>query len=226
MTIVIPYRTSRWQDTELKYALRSAVAYLPAIGNIFIIGDRPAWLKNVIHIPATDEVGPVVKEQNVYNKLMLACKDEWVSDDFIMLNDDHFLLPGFNITKSYAMLWGERISETYQYTVDNTQKIISSSYNYDTHCPCVFNKKKFIEIMALADWDIKFGYCMKTLYAYGAGLPAKIVTDLKFKNEELRKVDIWEAIKGRYFFSIGENMRTGAMAAVLESLYPNKTIYE
>ena len=52
MDIVIPLGTgSRWQNNELRFALRSIEKYLTGYDKIFIIGECPSYLQNIIHIP-------------------------------------------------------------------------------------------------------------------------------------------------------------------------------
>src|SRR5688500_2320198 len=98
-SIVIPLAAngfgSRNNDIELRYCLRSIETHLSGYGDIFLIVHKPKWVKNVMHIPAEDEQRTWWKERNIYRKILLACEDPRVSDDFLFMNDDHYLLSDF-----------------------------------------------------------------------------------------------------------------------------------
>ena len=72
---------------ELRYSLRS-LANLEH-GRVWIAGHLPAWVRNVGHI-ATLQTGTVW--QNSTNNLLAACSHPEVSDRFIFMNDDYFIL--------------------------------------------------------------------------------------------------------------------------------------
>lgn len=91
--IVIPLGVgSLWQDNELRFCLRSISKYLTDYGQIFIIGDCPDFIQNIIHIPATDSIFRKDKDRNIFNKLMIACEQNEISESFLFMNDDHYLL--------------------------------------------------------------------------------------------------------------------------------------
>lgn len=69
--ILIPLGTgSRHQDFELRMCLRSIEKHLTGYGNIFIVGDKPDWIQNVIHIPAKDNPNNWNRARNIYDKIM------------------------------------------------------------------------------------------------------------------------------------------------------------
>lgn len=82
-------RGSTWQDNELRFSLRSAAQFLPH-RRVFIVGQCPAWLRGVIHIPASDRYE--VKVRNTLAKLALAVEHPKLQEDFVLMNDDFFLL--------------------------------------------------------------------------------------------------------------------------------------
>jgi hypothetical protein len=46
---------SNWSDNEIRFSLRSVFKNLTNIGQIFIVGEKPAGLKGFIHIDHPDE---------------------------------------------------------------------------------------------------------------------------------------------------------------------------
>lgn len=177
LSIIIPLASngfgSRYGNVELKYCLRSIEKHLSGYGEIFLIGHKPNWVKNVQHIPATDEDRTWWKEWNIYRKILLACEDPRVSEDFLFMNDDHFLLKDF-VAGEFPYYWDGGLDDQtkredqYGATVRNTHDLlkslgIESPKHCDVHTPCLYNKDKF-KALSKFNWSVKHGYCIKTLY--------------------------------------------------------------
>lgn len=221
---------SRWNDTELRYSLRGIEQHLSNYGEVFVIGERPSFLSNnIIHIPATDGDKTYNKERNIYTKIMAACNDPRVSDDFLFMNDDHFLLSNYRADQfPYyfdGMLGDVSSVSDYRYTLHNTKSVLGVDVPcFDVHTPIVYNKRLF-QLLSCYDWSVKFGYCIKTAYCARAGVAGKPYQDLKIK-DPLTTDQIKELIKGRDCFSVDNQAREGGLLQVLNELYPTKSRYE
>lgn len=76
---------------ELRLSLRSLVKYYgDNIRNIYTIGHKPAWLKNTHHIPFLDAWSS--KDANLIAKTMYGCYLDEISDPFLLMSDDIFLM--------------------------------------------------------------------------------------------------------------------------------------
>lgn len=239
-SIIIPLAAngfgSRWNDTELKYCFRSIEKHLTGYGDIFLIGHKPAWVKNVIYIPATDGDKTWDKERNIFNKIMIACNDERVTEDFLFMNDDHYLLKDY-VAAHFPYYYQGTVSDylgredQYRNSINNTFAEIGGDHRfYDIHCPMLYTKE-FFQWLKPAAWNKKYGYCIKTLYC---ALPwesmHRLTTiteypDLKI-NQPLPSIKIKQLISGRHWFSIGNKAREGGIEVVLQELYPKKSLYE
>jgi hypothetical protein len=231
-SICIPLNNrSTQKNLELRYCLRSIEKHLSGVGDIFIIGYCPEWVTGCIHIPADEDPRNRFRDRNIMNKMMAACKDERVSDDFLMVHDDHFLLADYEAGKFPYYHMGPMNEGQGQYgeTKQNTKSFLSFAEwfnNYDCHCPIVFNKQLFAQSMALVDWSKWYGYCLKTLYCVMNGIEGEFMDDIKIRMP-LKADDINQAIAGRSWFSIGDRCwAEGGMKEVLQTLYPNKSKYE
>jgi hypothetical protein len=161
--------------------------------------------------------------------MLVPCEDERVSDNFLMVHDDHFLLKDYHAGEFPYYHMGPMNKGHGQYgeTKQNTKSLLSSFEgfnNYDCHCPIVFNKQLFKRV-AEADWSKWYGYCLKTLYCVMNGIQGEFMFDLKIRMP-LTCSSIMELLHGRSWFSIGDRCFSDGMKEVLQTLYPIKSRYE
>lgn len=233
MSIVIPLgRGSRNNDMELRYCLRSIEKYLLGYGDIFIVGEKPDWLQNVIHIPCPDHGDKTYnKERNIFCKIMAACGDIRVTDNFLFMNDDHYLLQEYKAAEFpfYYDGWlnDYKTVTDYKNTVRNTDDYFLGGkvLYYDIHCPVIYKKEAFAWCMPMADWSKPFGYCIKTIYCHINNNSGQIYPDLKL-NEALPYKAIMDQLAGRAWFSIGDKAFNGDIKRMLQELYPFPSKYE
>src|SRR4051812_29778761 len=84
---------SLWDDIELRYSLRSIEKHISGVKDIWIVGVLPSFVKNVRYISFPDE--HKCKETNIYRKVLRACQESDITDDFLFFNDDHFMLQDY-----------------------------------------------------------------------------------------------------------------------------------
>lgn len=237
--IVIPLgdgsNGSRWEDNELKYSLRSLEKYARNFGKVFIVGARPRFKwQNLNHIPAKDRFG---HERNIMEKFMIAANCPHVSDNFMMWNDDYFLRSEIdcaaypNYYSSTIEHYMERRSryDGYRISMENTARILKKQtlprLMFDIHCPMIYNKQKFIEIMSRADWRVGNGYIVKSLYANSLRLEGEEMSDLKLHGT-FTVAQLEAKTAGRHIFSISDKTINRDLRDFLSNLYPEKSKYE
>lgn len=149
-------------NPDLKMSLRS-IDKFTSFRNIWLIGYKPTWVKNVNHLPTVQDG---TKWQNAMINMLAACNCKDISDDFILMNDDFFALkPIINWKKELnlclgllekaVMLYGVRKNKSrwqygFEYVVDLLNSLnISNSFNYESHIPIIINKQKFIDMCNL-----------------------------------------------------------------------------
>lgn len=223
MQIAIPLIESIQDNIELRYALRSVEMYLTGVSSITIIGYKPSWLRNVTHIPHDAAINTEWKEKNIYDKLCL------MRGKFLYMNDDHFLLHQYNARKFpyyYEGTLADKLNKTfvrnvYRKTIENTMQIEPHKPFFDIHCPIIIDTDYFC---MKADWNNKFGYCLKTLYTSWdkAFVPA---TDLKL-TAQFDEQQIRQLIADRLWFSTSEAAWNEPMIKVMNELYPKKSKHE
>lgn len=225
MQVIIPLVESVQDNIELRYALRSVEMYLRGVTSIMVVGHKPNWLTGVKHFPFPQAQNTEFKEKNIYDKLLLHAQGK-----FLYMNDDHFLLSEYNARKFpyyYHGTLADKLRKTpvrnvYRKTIQNTIKLLNrETYFLDIHCPVIIDGIGSLRI----DWNIAFGYCMKTLYSFGMPHPIIPYPDLKL-NALFDAQQIRALIKDRLWFSTNEAAWNEQMIEVMEEIYPNKSRYE
>lgn len=178
MDIVIPVgQKCGWGDyQELKYALRSAQEFVPDLGRAWIVGYCPGWLNPKYHLPAIDPYKHN-KDANLIQKVAYACGQPELSDRFIRMSDDQLFLAPFEDVLWYLeeltpnsfdrspKKWYNRLRNTYE----GLRTAVSPIYNFDSHVPMVYDKKKFLQIAMSNDYGADPGMCINTMYANRVG---------------------------------------------------------
>lgn len=214
LIIIIPYKAD--DGISLKYTLRGIDKHLG--GDVLLVGD--SWGK-CEHIPCPDKPGLFYKERNIFDKLLKG------PDEFLMMNDDHFLLDGYSPDPYYFQgTLKDRMrfpSGSYDYTLENTFNLCGNVPYYDIHCPMKMQKSVLINMNY--NWP-EWGLCIKSAYMSLTGVRGEETTDLKFRQYGLKVDSIKEMIEGRTWFSTNHESMRGAMPGVLEELYPLKSKFE
>lgn len=234
MDIVIPLgKGSKWQNNELRYALRSIERHAKGVDKIWIVGERPEFLTGVSHIPAKDAGH---KEFSIMVKTRTACLCPAVSEDFLFTNDDIFFARDIEISQTPYYRRPTTLSDgyvqdrgNYQVSIGNTIKALTSrglkDYYFDIHTPIIYNKKKYIEVMRKYHWGIPRGYVIKSLYSNTLGIEGEVLDDVKIRTP-IDSAQILAMFDTHPFVSVGDGGLNEAFKATLEKLFPEKSRYE
>lgn len=162
--IIIPYIMGPDNGLELKFALRSiARNFIYKNYRVIIVGDKPDWLTKAVHVPLkrapeqknrnfTDQL---VKLYSVLTTMDISADFVWTYDDVYftreVMPDDIALLKavaGFDRYPNHldGKGAGPNWTETFFTTLDAVKKDGGSGYNYETHLPRWFNKKKVLAL--------------------------------------------------------------------------------
>ncbi len=219
MTIVIPYKPDIFDGLELFYALRSIEKNLTGFTDLIIIGRPPDWCK-VKWINQQDYAGR--KQFTIYSKLLTID-----ADNFVMFNDDHFILQPLQVHQikywHNGLLSDELnrgLSVRYREAVVNTLQFMSG-YNFDIHTPIIYNKSQFRKLFLNKTEEV----CIKSYYCNALRIEGERMEDCKI-DQLLSKEAIKERIKDKLFFSTGSNAIREPMKQFLEETFPNKSRWE
>ncbi len=226
---------SKWDNNEIRYSIRSLERHLKGLHHIFIIGRCPEFLKHVHHIPAEDT--HKYKQPNILKKVMLACSEPDITENFLFMNDDHFLNAEFDIKTFpfyYKNLLEDNIrdrewDDTFRRSMVNTlvnlqNQRITPIYNYDTHTPIIYNKTGLRRMMQYVDPTLPDGYSIKSLYGNMMVVDGVHEVDCKL-GRTCNYQTAMKKIKEAKIFStsdtVGKDVRE-----VIQMLYPDKSTFE
>ena len=228
-------------SAELRYSLRS-LDNLPH-RQVFIVGEKPDWAQNVIFIPVEQND---TKHANVKNSLLTACQFPNISDDFILMNDDFFImkpirhesLSAYDMGKmrDVIMAYETRYPSGSDY-INNMRKLYKKlldmghedPISYELHIPMVMNKKKCLAL------EQEFGQIYQRRSAYGnhyhigGGLTIK---DVKIflddvHNDPAYAHDPETYLRVQTFLSTnGGSFRSGRAGQFVRSVFSRKSNYE
>lgn len=235
--IVIPLgKGSAWDDNELRYALRSIERHVFNFRNIIIVGERPQWLTNVIHIPFKEGAVP---SDNIKNKILAACDYQGISKEFMVTNDDIFFTFSTDAAR-YKHYCNSTIDfhiknnstgwyKTFLMNTQNALEKANKAQNYfDIHHPIVYNKHLFKEVMKRY---YNTSMVVKSIYCNALNITGVQASDTKIKHY-MKPEQVEEFVKGRTVFSIGDycliemGKEPNPIKSYLNKLFPIKSKYE
>jgi glycosyltransferase involved in cell wall biosynthesis len=228
--VVIPLgKGSKSANNELRFCLRSIEQYLEGYRNIWIIGQKPKFLKNVNHI-SHEEYHP--KSNNIYDKIKRACNIGEISDNFILFNDDYFLVekvdaptyPNYYSDDALKEVLNRPKPDPYRTLVDETMQQVNLIMKYaDIHCPIVINKKAFLSQPYKRNTE--HGLLVKSTYLHWSGLPT-----VKRQDSILRKPHTKQQIEDMIFttdmISIHDEAINNEFIEWIEGKFPYHSKYE
>lgn len=232
---------SKWNDNEIRFSLRSLEKNLKGFRNVFVVGAYPDFLQNVIHIEAEDIFDQAINaDGNIITKVLAACADERLADDFLFINDDHLVLLSMEVSQVPAFHKGNMLDYKPQYwelnywrkRLHRTMETLFikglPAFHYDCHTPILFNKTRFVEIMSGFDYAEGIGLTMKSLYGNSVYAESGVLlTDQKktiFKNYTLQELN--ERLGACQFMSFNDQGLNKPLMYWLWKMFPEKSEFE
>lgn len=231
---------SKSDDKELRYSLRS-LSNFEDLDKVFVVGFKPRWLQNVIHIPAVD-AHPANKDCNLINKLILACYHPEISEDFVNMSDDQIFLK--EVSKEELMQpyydnsllncgengrlsrWKKRLHNT----IDALKNNNLPCNCYETHIPTVLNKILFPTTMEKFNYFDVPGMCGNTLflnsikYQIGREIDKNIAVKIEEAQTNIESIE--KLCEGRIHLNYSEVATNDQLFEFLQKKFPVQSKYE
>jgi len=216
MKIYIPYKHK--EGEELRFALRSIDKNFTGFDDVILITDEsPGWYNGnvLVHKDVSSR-----KQLNIISKLYCVPDNQ-----FIMFNDDHFLLKPLTEIKNWydgtLKTALNKASGRYYQAVKNTLDHFGDIRYFDVHTPCIFTSEQIHRVFRL-EWGDREFVIKSAAFNSKEG---EEITDLKI-NRILSKEAIQELTKDRLFFSTGPNGFKLQMIQFLNEKFPEKCKWE
>jgi len=224
MDVVYPLKNMTDNDyVELKYSLRSLANIKH--DRVIVVGGKPDWIDNIIHINEYDVHS--LKGSNSLRKILATFNI--VSDDFIYMNDDFFLLKPQEIKHFHQGNFKENVERKapllnysrYWQGMHRTAILFDEPLDYELHYPFVFNKEKFIAMTR--KYDMNNAYALRSLYGNEYNVGGEFRKDRKVYDLDNFK----SAFKDDFFVSSSDQLPVDeAFVKVLDDYFPEKSPYE
>jgi len=193
------------ENEELRYSIRSVVKNFPD-ANIWVVGGKPKWyIGNYVEVDQNKN-----KYTNALNNLSAICKSTEISESFIFMNDDFFILKPFNLSDSFhGGLLSDKISRYKELTPDSgyvrklnstNEKLfrlkINNPLDYELHVPMLVEKSKLNRIINKYP-DMLWRSLYGNIYKVGG----KEIQDVKIYSNPIYKSRSFEINKDSVFAS-------------------------
>jgi hypothetical protein len=231
------------ENEELRYSLRS-LKNLPH-GKVFIVGYKPSWVTNVEYIHTDQPEAQLYKYQNSGNNIAVACESPDISENFLLMNDDFFIMKKIGHIPPYlyigtveqAIKAFSKINPNSAYVqgMKSTQKMlrrlgVTRMKSYESHTPFLINKEKWLalrEIRFNRFREIPFMQ-MRTFYGnlYKIGgfqikTKLKVFNDVKIVSKNAKFSKKWN-----YLSTSEGSFAKHKVGKYIRARFPQKSRYE
>lgn len=197
-------------NDEIRFSVRSLQTHMEDLNDVYVIGEKPKRMPGVNHIPCEDKHKK--KWQNAMEKTRRACEIEALSDEFLLMNDDFFMLAPFV---------GAEFPFYARKNVDGGQ---NGRHHFGIHCP-IRIKKDWYQQMPIQP-DSPGEYSPRSFYCNFYGAPPKFIHDAIFR-EGVGMPSFDNQSAGKKFFTICDStMCDSGFREWIELLFPNRSRYE
>lgn len=236
---------------ELRYSIRSLVKHYSNLDNIYVVGYKPGWLKNVTFIPMKDiymkQPAAYTRDGkgrhvpgNIISKVIRGCLSD-ISDDFILMADDYFIIKDVDDTilrkvpthGDYSNFKKYKKGNNFSMVLKNTIRWLKengySCYNCESHCPYVLNKLEYPQIMIQVPYVERHGFVLTTIYFNVLGNNNYVHAGkmVKYLRAGRPKEEIYEGLSTRYYMNVsGKGRLNLSMKKMIIGMFPEKTKYE
>ena len=171
-------KQSKFQNLELRLALRSIDRYAKNVGNIWVYTEANlSSFKNINVVKMGDPIKDN-KDANLINKIRACANNPDVSENFMFWSDDQVLMQELDLEKapvvynrrdvdalnnSQKTRWRNRLKHIIEYVAHHGNRAI---YNYDEHTPQPYRKSDVQYVFSQVPYTKQPGFCVNTIY-YG-----------------------------------------------------------
>jgi hypothetical protein len=218
-------------NEELRYSIRSVVQSFPD-SNIWVVGGKPTWYDgNYINVKQV-----LTKYRNAIQNLNAICNSNEISEEFILMNDDFYIVKNINTIETYhgGLLLDkinlyQKINSNSNYTrkLAATYKKIKSldienPLDYELHVPMVMEKKKLKQILQNNDQ-----FLWRSIYGNVFGVGGEQMEDVKVYTKGPLVLKSYNLKKDEHIYlSSADTSFDMILGNILKKQFTEKTKYE
>lgn len=200
----------------LRYSIRTVEQNLE-FDDLYVVGKKPDWLEAKELRKWDTHLNPI---KNVLDKLEVVI-DSDVSEDFIWMNDDIYLLQEYEQIPYYhrGKIKEKEGGEYWDWRLENLKQRFPEGCFFEPHFPIVFNKKKVSELIEEFGKEEISQAAHRSYYCNYHGIEGeRLVEDYKFYEKDELTTDV------PFFSTTDEVEKSDAFRALFQN-YP-KSRYE
>lgn len=177
------------KNEELRYSLRSVDTNMPH-RRVWIFGGCPMNITPDVRV-RVDQTG-CTKWDKVRNMYKMACENKEITDNFIMFNDDFFVMqpidylePFFRATlDEHIPILEAKLKRPSEYSRllrkcrDKLTELGETKLSYELHTPFIFNKQNFLDMLN----KYPEMHCARTMYGNLYKVGGRRTNDVKIFN--------------------------------------------
>lgn len=138
-------------DDELRYSLRS-LRFVKDKGRVFITGECPSFVQNIIHTPAKD-IG--CRTINHWWKVKQTILSTDIGENFVLMYDDIFFIKEVELSNypyyNRGLIKDHKTgTSSYIENLKEAQRVLMKmnkpTVDYTLHIPCIYNREKFLQM--------------------------------------------------------------------------------
>ncbi len=224
----VVYTCRPGENEELRYSIRSVLKNAKFINNIWVVGAKPDWY--VGNFIAVKPVGNSFA--NVRENLKNVIDNDNISEDFVLMNDDFFIMENINsVSHYYGGMLSDRSMRHQELAGPNyyanmlmkthkvlKQKGIDKPLNYELHVPMLFNKTKLSQ-------TIEQPFSIRSYYGNTYDLGGEDIKDVKiYSHPRFRVASSSMDNSTPYVSTDDESFKQ--IRSIMQEMFPDKSDYE
>jgi hypothetical protein len=224
----VVYTCRPGKNEELRYSIRSVQKNASFVRDVWVVGDKPDWYSGkFLDVAQTSNAF-----QNVRTNLKTIIDNFDISEDFVFMNDDFFIVKKIDSVPTYyngllsdrsrrhTELAGMNYYANFLMRSDQALRRygIKEPLNYELHVPIVFNKTMLLETI---DKQFSIRSCYGNIHNIGGKeiRDVKIYTNPRFAEDS-------SSIDNDTPFVSTDDESFRKMGDIIKDMFPDRSSYE
>jgi hypothetical protein len=218
------------ENEELRYSIRSVLNSFPE-AKVWLVGGKPEWYSG--HCVPVEQNSN--KYANALKNLKSLCEHPEISDNFVLMNDDFFIIKKINsIDQFYNGLLSDKINRFTQITgssmyikklITTNKKLIDlgikNPIDYELHTPMPMNKTGLLDVIE------KYPECLwRSMFGNLYNVGGTQMDDVKIYVNKRHLARSNEITDSSIYMSTEDTSLKVMLDKMLRQMLPEPSIYE